>query len=285
MRVGKRAKRQSQASESSACGWLLISACSAFVLISLYYTASSNCAETITQTLLLPCSQTSALAATECSLESWWAEVWCMVPSPRGTGPAPLNATARPGRWESAWRWESQRHWLTLSSVCKQKDRWPLCQTSFLFHWLSRRHMGTREEEGGFLLPVLCCLVPMHQNYPGHFVKFSESAGLIIQARWRDVYCCEIQYDLNHFTPTAFSCMNYILVLLNTLKKTEKNNNKKPQKNRRLSSKLFNVIHRLELKFKISATRLQQTSTHKRNVFACGGLSFQSPTLQDALIL
>lgn len=69
-----------------------------------------------------------------------------------------------------------------------------------------------------------------------------------------------------------------------TVKHIEKNNKKSP-KNRRLSSKLFNVIHRLELKFKISATRLQQTSTHKRNVFACGGLSFQSPTLQDALIL
>lgn len=207
-------------------GWLLISACGAFVLISRYCTASPNCADTITQTLLLLCSRTSALAATERSLVSWWAEVWCMAPSSRGTAPASLNTRAQSSRWESAWCWESQRHWLTLSSACKQKNRWPRCQATF-------SSTGSRSSSWGHGRKTLCffcqfyfALLPLNSNTSKLLwhLKFIVSTRLIIQVELGEMeswslpsWCiCEIQCALNQISPQLYelcSCTDNTLIL------------------------------------------------------------------------
>ncbi len=63
---------------------------------------------------------------------------------------------------------ESQRHWLTLSSACKQTNRWPRYQTS-VSSTGSRDVTWGHERGVGFCLPVLfllCSLLAqIHQNY------------------------------------------------------------------------------------------------------------------------
>lgn len=176
---GKRIKWHKQASESSTCSCLLISACSTFVFISRYCTAYSSCSKTSLKHNCCPA----------CGHPLW----------------LPLNARLCPGGWRcDVWCHQYVAmlllHWIPEDeSQCgagspsginslwvlrvKQKNRWLRCLTSSSS---SGSRDGTWGHERKTLDVFYSWLAHIQQNYFG-FLKFIESTGWIIQAKfWWD---------------------------------------------------------------------------------------------------
>lgn len=155
-------------------------------------------------------------------LVAWWVEVWCMALSLCGTSPAPLNTRAQSSRWEPAWCRESQRYWLNLIFMCKQKNRWPHCQTSFTSTGSRNGTQGRQRSVWVFFPPVFFC--PARLTYIKTALAFEiHWEHRINNSSWtrreRDESVlgrciCKIQCALNPITHTTHSCVSDAHVLI-----------------------------------------------------------------------